>query len=175
MEIRSIGGVQAQGRKVTGYAAVFNRETDLGEFREQIAPGAFRRSLESRRNIRALYDHQTGAVLGTTQASTLELREDAHGLHFTLELPDTTVGRDVAELVKRGDVAGCSFGFRIAPNGDKWAQRSGVAIRTLIDVDLAEITLTADPAYRDTEIALRSMGYCQRFQDARKLWLETCT
>ena len=175
MEIRSIGGVQAQGRKVTGYAAVFNRETDLGEFREQIAPGAFRRSLESRRNIRALYDHQTGAVLGTTQASTLELREDAHGLHFTLELPDTSVGRDVAELVKRGDVSGCSFGFRVEPQGEKWEQRSGVALRTLLDVSLAEITLTADPAYADTEVALRSMGFCERFQDRRKLWLETCT
>ena len=39
MEIRSIGGVQAQGRKVTGYAALFNSEADLGEFRERIAPG----------------------------------------------------------------------------------------------------------------------------------------
>ncbi len=175
MEIRSIGGVQAQGRKVTGYAAVFNRETDLGEFWEQIAPGAFRRSLESRRNIRALYDHQTGAVLGTTQAHTLELREDSHGLHFTLELPDTSVGRDVAELVKRGDVSGCSFGFRVNPHGEKWERRADVAVRTLTDVTLAEITLTADPAYADTEVALRSMGFCERFQDSRKLWLETCT
>lgn len=174
MEIRSIGGVQALGRRVEGYAALFNTETDLGEFRERIAPGAFRRTLDSRRNVRALYDHRSGDVLGTTQAATLELKEDAKGLRFALELPDTTVGRDVAELVKRGDVAGCSFGFRVAPGGDRWEQRDGKSIRTLTDVDLAEVTLTADPAYADTEVALRSMGHCQRFQDARRLWLETC-
>ena len=57
MEIRSIGGVLAQGRKVTGYVAVFNSETDLGEFRERIAPGAFRSTLAAGQNIRALYDH----------------------------------------------------------------------------------------------------------------------
>lgn len=175
MEIRSIGGVQAQGRKVTGYAAVFNADADLGEFVERIQPGAFKRSLDSRRNIRALYDHQSGAVLGSTQAGTLELREDAKGLAFTLELPDTTTGRDVAELVKRGDVAGCSFGFKVAPNGDKWEQRNGKAVRTLLDVDLAEITLTSWPAYQDTTLALRSLGFAVAPRtEARIRWLETC-
>ena len=173
MEIRSIGGVLAQGRKVTGYVAVFNSETDLGEFRERIAPGAFRSTLAAGRNIRALYDHQTGAVLGTTQARTLELREDDKGLAFSLELPDTTVGRDVAELVRRGDVSGCSFGFRVNQGGDKWEIRSGVSIRTLTDVILAEVTLTADPAYADTELALRSMGFCDAYRDNRALWLDT--
>ena len=99
MEIRTTGGVQAQGRKVTGYAAVFNSAADLGEFREVIHPGAFARSLSSGVNVRALYDHQSGAILGTTQARTLQLIEDSHGLRFELDLPDTTVGRDVAELV----------------------------------------------------------------------------
>lgn len=172
MEIRSIGGVQALGNRVEGYAAIFNTEADLGEFRERIAPGAFTRTLDSRRNIRALYDHQSGAVLGTTNGKTLELREDAKGLHFVLELPDTTTGRDVAELVKRGDVAGCSFGFQVAKGGDKWEQRGGKMVRTLTDVTLAEITLTADPAYVDTELALRSMGFCARFQNPRAKWLE---
>ena len=173
MEIRSIGGVQAQGRKVTGYAALFNSDADLGEFRERIAPGAFRSSLAANRNIRALYNHDSGAVLGTTQGNTLELREDAKGLAFSLELPNTTVGNDVAELVRRGDVSGCSFGFRVKQGGDRWEIRSGVSVRTLLDVDLAEITLTADPAYTDTEIALRSMGFCDAYRDTRRLWLET--
>ena len=174
MEIRSIGGVQAQGRKVTGYAALFNSDADLGEFRERIAPGAFRSSLAANRNIRALYNHDSGAVLGTTQGNTLELREDAKGLAFSLELPNTTVGNDVAELVRRGDVSGCSFGFWVNQGGDRWEIRSGVSVRTLLDVNLAEITLTADPAYTDTEIALRSMGFCDAYRDTRKLWLETC-
>ena len=173
MEIRSIGGVQAQGRKVSGYAAVFNTDADLGEFRERIAPGAFRSTLAAGRNIRALYNHNPSDVLGTTQGKTLELREDEKGLAFSLELPNTTVGNDVAELVRRGDVSGCSFGFRVNQGGEKWEIRSGVSVRTLTDVMLAEITLTADPAYADTEIALRSMGFCDAYRDTRKLWLET--
>ena len=174
MEFRSIGGIQAQGRKVEGYAAVFNSEAELGEFRECIAPGAFRSSIASGRSIRALYNHDSGAVLGTTQGKTLELQEDAKGLRFSLELPDTTVGRDVAELVKRGDVSGCSFGFRVAPGGDKWEQRGHTMVRTLTDVDLAEITLTADPAYRDTTLALRSMPREQEpKREPRILWLES--
>lgn len=177
MEFRSIGGIQAQGRKVEGYAAIFNTEADLGEFRECIAPGAFRRTLESRCNIRALYNHQPSAVLGTLNGKTLELREDAKGLHFSLKLPDTTVGRDVAELVKRGDVSGCSFGFKVAANGDKWEQRGGKIVRTLTDVDLAEITLTSDPVYKDTTLALRSMPREPQVlffgNEPRIRWLET--
>ena len=175
MEIRSIGGVRAQGRRVTGYAALFNSEADLGEFRERIAPGAFRSTLAAGRNIRALYNHNPSDVLGTTQARTLELHEDDKGLAFSLDLPDTTVGRDVAELVKRGDVSGCSFGFRVNDGCERWEVRSGVSVRTLTDVLLAEITLTADPAYANTEVALRSMGFCDAYRyDARRRWLETC-
>ena len=175
MEIRSIGGIQAQGRKVTGYAAIYNTEANLGEFRECIAPGAFRSALAAGRNIRALYNHNPSDVLGTTQARTLELREDAKGLAFSLELPNTSVGNDVAELVKRGDVSGCSFGFRVNDGGERWEVRSGVSVRTLTDVLLAEITLTADPAYANTEVALRSMGFCDAYRhDARRRWLETC-
>lgn len=174
MEIRSTHGVQAQGRKVSGYAAVFNKFADLGEFHEQIAPGAFRDALATGKNIRALYDHDSKAVLGTTQAGTLELREDERGLAFTLELPDTTTGRDVAELVKRGDVAGCSFGFRVAPNGEHWEQRNGKTIRTLMNVELAEITLTSSPAYPDTALALRSRDARAVIRCTRAAWLETC-
>ncbi len=175
MEIRTLGGVQAQGRKVTGYAAVFQSATDLGEFRECIAPGAFARSLTSGVNVRALYDHQSGAILGTTQARTLQLSEDGHGLRFELDLPDTTVGRDVAELVKRGDVSGCSFGF--VTRKDAWSSQDGASLRTLHDVDLIEVTLTADPAYKDTSIAIRSKpsGWdSDPDRMARRMWLETC-
>ena len=175
MEIRTTGGVQAQGRKVTGYAAVFNSAADLGEFREVIHPGAFARSLSSGVNVRALYDHQSGAILGTTQARTLQLIEDSHGLRFELDLPDTSVGRDVAELVKRGDVAGCSFGFRVSPDGESWERDGQLNVRTLSDVQLAEITLTSNPAYQDTSVQLRDLrsayaASCRR--NPRILWLE---
>ena len=156
LEIRSNGTLSATGKTLTGYAAVFNSEAVLGDFSEVIRQGAFAKSLATGSNIRALYQHQGDALLGTTRGGTLQLREDARGLAFELALPDTSHGKDLAILVGRGDVAGCSFGFRVAPGGDRWEQRGDTLVRELLNVDLVEITLTSDPAYQDTTVAMRS-------------------
>ena len=173
LEIRSNGTLSATGKTLTGYAAVFNSEAVLGDFSEVIRQGAFAKSLATGSNIRALYQHQGDALLGTTRGGTLQLREDAKGLAFELALPDTTHGKDLAILVGRGDVAGCSFGFRVAPGGDRWEQRGGRLVRELIDVELVEITLTSDPAYLDTTVAMRSRPAALS-RDLNLLWLETC-
>ena len=173
LEFRSTGGLSSNGKKLTGYAAIFNSEADLGGFVEVVRNGAFRKSLEGGTNIRALYHHQGDALLGTTRGGTLKLKEDANGLAFELALPDTTHGRDLAILVDRGDVAGCSFGFRVRDGGDRWEQRGSQLVRELLDVDLVEITLTADPAYQDTTVAMRSR-HAALSRDLNLLWLETC-
>ena len=110
LELRGHGTLQATGKTLHGYAAVFNSEANLGTFSEVIRPGAFAKSLATGSNIRALYQHDGTALLGTTRGGTLQLREDAKGLAFTLALPDTSHGRDLAILVDRGDVQGCSSG-----------------------------------------------------------------
>ena len=173
LEFRSTGGLSSNGKKLTGYAAIFNSEADLGGFVEVVRNGARRKSPEGGTNIRALYQHQGDALRGTTRGGTLKLKEDAHGLAFELALPDTTHGRDLAILVDRGDVAGCSFGFRVRDGGDRWEQRGGQLVRELLDVDLVEITLTADPAYQDTTVAMRSRPAAMSC-DLNLLWLETC-
>lgn len=173
LEVRSTGTLTASNKKLAGYAAIFNSEANLGDFQELIRPGAFAKSLATGSNVRALYHHQGAALLGTTKAGTLELREDAYGLAFTLALPDTTHGRDLAVLVERGDISGCSFGFRVAPGGDRWEQRGKNLVRLLLDVELIEITLTAEPAYTDTTVALRSRPMQQAYADLNKSWLET--
>ena len=185
LEIRSTGELSSTGRTLQGFAVLYNSETRLGGFTEVIRKGAFRKSLESGANIRALYHHQGDALLGTTKAGTLRLRDEARGLAFELDLPNTTHGRDLAELVRRGDVSGCSFGFRVREGGDRWQDRGDAEyLRELLDVDLHEITMTADPAYKDTTVALRIR---QSLEEARSLdefvsnplvlcraWLETC-
>ena len=173
LEIRSNGTLSATGKTLTGYAAVFNSEAVLGDFSEVIRQGAFAKSLATGSNIRALYQHQGDALLGTTRGGTLQLREDARGLAFELALPDTSHGKDLAILVGRGDVAGCSFGFRVAPGGDRWEQRGDTLVRELLNVDLVEITLTSDPAYQDTTVAMRSRS-ANVCTDSRRLWIETC-
>lgn len=164
LEIRSSGVLTARGKTLSGYAAVFNSEANLGAFSEVIRPGAFAKSLATGSSIRALYHHDAHALLGTTRGGTLQLREDAHGLAFELVLPDTTHGRDLAVLVDRGDVAGCSFGFKVPDGGDRWEQRGTVIVRELLEVELHEVTLTADPAYADTSVAMRSR---KAFEDER--------
>lgn len=151
MERRAFPVVQ-HGRTLKGYAALFNVEAPIGDFVEFIRPGAFARTLSapSAANIRAIYEHDDKSLLGRVGSGTLRLHEDDHGLAFELDLPDTTLGRDVAELVKRRDIGGCSFGF--VPKQEEWDGST----RSLIDVDLSEITLTASPAYPETTVSLRS-------------------
>lgn len=172
LEIRAAGTLAGSGRHLSGYAAVFNVEADLGEFRERIRPGAFATSLK-KNEVRALYNHDGGALLGNTRSGTLKLNEDGRGLAFQLDLPDTSIGRDVAELVKRGDLAGCSFGFLV--RSDQWTP-GDKPTRELIDIDLREVTLTADPAYADTSIAMRALDKVRMdafFHNPATLWLKT--
>ena len=172
LEIRANGTLTSKGKTLQGYAAVFNSEANLGTFSEVIRQGAFSKSLESGSSVRALYHHDSAALLGTTRGGTLRLREDAHGLAFELALPDTTHGRDLAILVDRGDVQGCSFGFRVPDGGDRWEQRGSTMVRELLTIELSEITLTADPAYLDTTVALRSRPAILKIHnDANFLWL----
>lgn len=173
LEIRSGQGLQtaSQGR-LCGYAAVFDAPSlDLGGFREIIKPGAFRRSLDNPDAIRALYDHDSRQLLGRVGSDTLQLREDGKGLRFELQPPDTTYARDLMALVERGDVAGCSFAFRVRPGGESWEKRGSETFRILSDLDLAEITITANPAYPDTSVARRSLSHAPL--QLNRLWLET--
>lgn len=174
-EIRSGGTLRTNSTgKLQGYAAVYNSESrDLGGFVEIIRRGAFNASLSAGTNIRALWQHDGKALLGTTQAGTLRLTEDAKGLAFELDLPSTSTGKDLSVLVDRGDVAGCSFGFRVRDGGDRWEQRGTCLVRELLDVELVEITLTDDPAYMDTSIAKRTMPQQAATRDLNALWLET--
>ena len=174
-EIRSGGDLRATSANVlTGYSAVFNSESrDLGGFVEIIRHGAFKSSLEAGNNIRALWQHDGKALLGTTHARTLRLWEDRNGLGFELDLPGTSIGKDLAILVDRGDVSGCSFGFRVRDGGDRWEQRGASLVRELLDVELIEITLTDDPAYMDTTVAKRSMPTFGAGRTLQSLWLET--
>lgn len=176
-EIRSGGDLRAiSSNKLSGYAAVFNKlSQDLGGFVEQIRAGAFARSLKDGAAVRALYEHDNNKLLGNTRSGTLKLSEDQKGLRFELDLPATSYAHDLAVLVERGDISGMSFGFIVPPGGDSWEMRSGVLTRDLIDVQLSEITVTANPAYLDTEVAKRSMQrhHLDEYLNTQALWIQT--
>ena len=174
-EIRSGDRLQTSQGKLTGYAAVFNKPShDLGGFREVILPGAFKRTLATSEYVRALYNHNADQVLGRVGAGTLRLEEDEIGLCFELDLPPTTYAKDLAALVERGDVSGCSFAFRVREGGETWEMRDGEHVRILSALDLDEITITSNPAYPDTSVAKRNKPLELSFWEADGiLWLGT--
>lgn len=137
---------------VTGYAAVFNSPTELWEgLEETILPGAFSRTL-SNSDVRCLFDHDWGKVLGRTKSGTLRLEEDEKGLKFEVELPNTTVANDLVESMSRGDINQCSFGF--VPTEETWDYNAEPVLRTINEVDLFEVSIVSLPAYEDAEAAL---------------------
>ena len=136
------------GMTFTGYAAVFDSPSEPLPFIERIQRGAFRKSLRAKNDIKFLWNHDTGEILGSTRAKTIQLIEDERGLRIEGRLPNTSRGRDVAELLKRGDVDSMSFGFSVPAGGDAW--NSDGSERTLKSVRLHEVSLVAFPAYAGT-------------------------
>jgi len=152
VEIRAEEG---KPTRLTGYAAVFNAEADLGSFVERIKPGAFAKALASGRDIRALIDHDPMKILARTSASTLRLGENDRGLWVSIDLPDTSYARDLIASVKHGNHRGMSFGFQVAKGGDTWTKEGTRMVRTLNEIGLHEVTATSIPAYSATTLAVR--------------------
>lgn len=145
---------------IEGYFAVFGQETELwnGWF-EKIAPGAFDNSLRSN-DIRCLFNHQTGFVLGRMAAGTLTLRTDAHGLWGSVEINQgDRQAMDVYARVQRGDISGCSFGFD--PLCEVSEQKDDGYHATVTEADTIEVSICTFPAYPQTEVQARQKD-CER-------------
>ena len=154
----------APGRRLEGRVATFGVETRIGGFTEVIRPGAFRESLAAGGDILALADHDKTRVLARTRSGTLRLQEDAEGLKFDLDVPDTQAGHDTLALAERGDLGGMSFGFQVREGGERFENGK----RELLSVDLREISVvSAWPAYPETEVSARSktprLDHAKRF------------
>jgi HK97 family phage prohead protease len=149
---------------IRGVAAVFNSiSEDLGGFREQIAPGAFRSAIIEGCDVRALFNHDPSMILGRTKSKTLRLFETDQGLEFECDLPDTSYARDLMACMRRGDINQCSFGFQVDDGGDTWQKdAAGQWMRTLHVVSrLYDVSAVVYPAYPDTACAVRSLEKAQ--------------
>lgn len=141
------------GRTLSGYAAVYGQRTNLGGGQyEVIEPGALDDAL-SGSDVRALWQHDPAQVLGRQASGTLRLRSDEHGLWYEVDLPDTTLGRDVLELVSRGDIDGSSFAF--APGETRYDAATGTVHQLRVDrvMDVSPVTY---PAYAGSSVQARS-------------------
>ena len=156
---------------ITGYAAKYNtRSTLLGNFREEIKPGAFDRALrEQSHPIVALWNHDSNQVLGSTRSGTLTVDTDDNGMRYSVEVPNTTLGRDLSVLISRGDVWGSSFAFTIAGlDGESWAEEDGQAVRYVHEVEgVYDVSPVLSPAYEDATAAVVMRSY-ERFLQSHR-------
>ena len=144
-------------RTVRGYAATFNSPSgDLGGFIEQIDSSAFDETDMS--DVRALFNHDQNYVLGRTVSGTLRLMKDEKGLAYEVDLPDTQLGRDMYESIKRGDISQSSFAFTI--EDDEFRMEDGNVYRTIKKIkrlyDVAPVTF---PAYEATSVMARAKEF----------------
>ncbi|HPQ11600.1 MAG TPA: HK97 family phage prohead protease, partial [Bacillota bacterium] len=135
-------------RKLFGFIPYNKRSVDMYGIYEEIAPGAFKKSI-SERNVVALVNHDATKVLGSLGAGTLRFDDRDDGLYIEVDLPDTTYARDAYEVIARGDIKTMSFGFQ--PIITETRSEAGVDIVTLKEVKLFEVSfMVAFPAYEDT-------------------------
>jgi uncharacterized protein len=159
--------------QIEGYFALYEQETELfeGVF-EIISKGAFNNTLNN--DIRALWNHNTQYVLGRNKSGTLEVKEDEKGLFGLIRLPKTQYAEDLFELIRRGDVDQCSFGFNILDE-DLEELASGAYRWRIKEIDLHEVSVVTFPAYENTSVQARAKQVEQlekRKLDTKKLALQ---
>lgn len=150
------GGVS----RLSGHAAVFNElSEDMGGWFERIAGGAFAEAIASD-DVRCLRDHEPCMILGRNKAGTLSLAEDAQGLAFQCDLPDTSYARDLSVSISRGDVSQCSFSFAVmAPEDETWGEVDGKVVRTILKAKLYDVSPVTYPAYPTTDVMVAQRSY----------------
>lgn len=171
LRVREANEGEAESRTITGYAILFNIPSaplwdyDDEEAREIIAPGAVTKELLDGCDIKFTMFHDRQLILARSKngAGTLSYGVDEKGVYFEFDAPNTADGEKALELVRRGDISGCSFMFATHYYDSAYVARdvkreNGKTIITYtvnVITGIYDFTLAADPAYPDTNCELR--------------------
>lgn len=144
-------GVKEPTNTLSGYAIVWNElSDDRGCYKVKLAPG----SALFATPCFALHNHDFNQVIGNTANKTLRIMPDTYGVKVEIDLPDTTVGNDVAELVEDGYVAGMSFSMAKGFEKYQTDETDDTTVITVQQFTCDEVTVTAIPAFTGTSIDL---------------------
>lgn len=153
--------------RIAGLAAVYydaevpGSEYEMfADFVERIHPGAFDGALDRQDDAVALFNHDPNQVLGRVSSGTLSLKASKRGLEYFVDPPATAAGRDVVELVRRGDIVGSSFAFSITD--EDWETEEGRTVRNIRGVKLYDVSPVTYPAYQATTVGLRAEAVQER-------------
>lgn len=156
MEIRAVTEPETDARVVEGYAVRFNEPATFqigdAQYREIIDRAALDKT--DMRDVPFKYNHSDSfMIMARTRNKTLQLIRDENGLKIRAQLADTSDGRDLYELIRRGDVDKMSFAFTV--RGDSYDKQTRT--RTISDIDrLYDVSAVDFPAYDTTSISARS-------------------
>lgn len=168
IEFRKAQNGRSDNYTLRGHAAVFDSlSEDLGGFREQLARGAFRAALRGTPDVRLLFNHDSNRVLARSTASvdgkpSLELREDATGLHVWAVIQPRTWVNDLAIEMAGGLIDQMSFAFSLRDGGDNWEERDDGIVRTILPdgiESLYDVSVVTTPAYVDTSVGIRELRH----------------
>lgn len=174
-EKRYISELQGEGngRHITGYALLFNtRSVQLGDFVETIAPTALNQDIINRSDILCLLDHniQKGVLARSRNGQgSLSLTIDEKGLKYEFDAPETALGDELLEGVRRGDIANSSFSFVVAR--DNWEQLpDGTYLRTILEfAELFDVSPVYKPAYNETSVDCRGLDELKKEIESRDM------
>lgn len=145
-------------KRLEGYAVVFGAiSEDLGGFREVFEPGAFTDALAMQPDVLALVNHDPNRVIGRTTNGTLALVQDARGLRIAAVLPATNYADEIYTLVRERYITQMSFAFRARKGGETYLTVDGQRLRKVRAADLFDVSVVANPAYRATVVAARTL------------------
>lgn len=151
-------------RYIEGYAIVFNQRSKLirewgDTFYEVIEPGAVDGALsDPGMNIIATINHDRSQMIARTKSGTLKLEKDSRGVKYTIEIPDTQLGKDTAALVARGDYFESSFIFTLADKGYRQDTSEDIPVRYITNMRrIYDVSIVTDGAYANTNITLRNL------------------
>jgi len=152
--------ITPESRTVEGYALVFNKESrDLGGFTEVIEPSALDGVIEKSDILCLLNHNEDKGVLARSKfgVGSLSLSVDSTGLKYRFDAPNTALGNELLEGLRRGDISTSSFAFTI--DNDKWEKRNdGTYLRRITKFkELFDVSPVYKEAYPDTSVACRKM------------------
>ena len=174
VQVREAGEGEEPSRTITGYAILFGVPSNPlwsdedSEAREVIAKEAVTTELLDGQDIKFTMFHDRQLILARSckGSGTLKYRVDDKGVSFEFDAPNTVDGDKALELVRRGDIAGCSFMFTTRYYDDACVERTANVVNgvTMITYNVKAITgiydftLAADPAYPDTSVEARDFA-----------------
>lgn len=163
--------VTPDSRTVEGYAVVFNSQSeDLG-FYETINPSAITEEVLMRSDVFCLFNHDQDKVLARSKNGTgsLQLQLDERGLKYTFTAPQTDLGNELLEYLRRGDIDSSSFAFTVSTDegSEVWTTGTdGRQYREILKIDeLHDVSPVWNPAYSSTSVSQRTLDKLNQLRE----------